>query len=98
MNDTPAHISPILIGAALLGAGIALRQVQPKALSLPERPDRAYTDRGLQRVARKSRDAVATFLPSNMTGSIGRSLAIMGAGLVMVRLLDMAVDDTDQLF
>ena len=98
MKNAPAEISPLLIGAALLGAGIALRQVQPSVLSLPDRPDQLHTGRGLQRAARKTRDGIASVLPSNLTGSIGRSLAIMGAGLVMVRLLDMAVDDSDQLF
>ncbi|MBJ3763919.1 hypothetical protein ILP92_14295 [Maribius pontilimi] len=87
-----------MLGAALLGTGLLLRQWHPKALSLPERPDRPHRDRGMRRAARKTRDGIARVLPSNMTGSLGRTLAIMGAGLVMVRLLDMAVDEQEHLF
>ncbi|SPJ26281.1 hypothetical protein [Palleronia abyssalis] len=96
-NPTPAT-SPLLIGAALVGAGLLLRQWEPRALNLPDRPDRPHRDRGAKRMARKTRDTVAKILPGNLTGSIGRTLLIMGAGLVLVRLLDMAADESEQLF
>jgi len=90
--------SPLLIGAALLGAGLILRNWQPSALSLPEPPDVPHRDSGWQKAARRTRDVFARVLPGNMTGSIGRTLVIMGAGLVLIRLLDMAVDDQEALF
>ncbi|WOI56899.1 hypothetical protein [Palleronia sp. LCG004] len=98
MKNPPSELSPILLGTALLGAGLLLRQWEPGALSLPSKPDVVHRDRGLKRAARRTRDGIARFLPSNMTGSLGRSLAIMGAGLVLVRLLDMAVEDDETLF
>ncbi len=100
MSTTPRSIgrSPLLIGAALLAGGLLLRQWQPAVLSLPEPEDRRHRDRGRRRAFRQARDGIARFLPSNMTGSLGRSLAIMGTGLVLVRLLDMAVDDDETLF
>ena len=94
----PARTSPFLLGAALLGAGLVLRQWEPEALRLPERPTRPHLDRGASRMARKTRDLIARILPGNMTGSMGRTLVIMGAGLVLVRLLDMAADEQERLF
>ena len=94
----PAQTSPLILGAALLGAGLVLRNWEPEALRLPDRPDRPHRDRGARRVARKTRDGIARVLPGNMTGSVGRTLVIMGAGLVLVRLLDMAADEQEQLF
>ncbi|NNE51022.1 MAG: hypothetical protein HKN30_01305 [Sulfitobacter sp.] len=88
-----------MAGLALLGAGLLLRRWQPSALNLPDRPDKDdHKDKGVAKAARKSRDGVATVLPKNMTGSIGRSLIIMGAGLIMVRALDELVEDDDALF
>ena len=55
-------------------------------------------DRGLRRAARKSRNGLAMILPSNLTGSIGRSLMIMGAGLLTLRLLDLLADQDEQLY
>lgn len=91
--------SPIVTGLALLGTGFLFSRWRPSALSLPEREDDGDSrDRGVARAARKSRDGIATILPRNMTGSIGRSLMIMGAGLIMVRALDELVEDEDALF
>ena len=98
MKTGPAEISPFLIGAALIGAGYALRQVQPSIFSLPDKPDQLHRDSGAQRVARITRDGIAKVLPSNLTGSVGRTLLMMGAGLVLIRLLDMAADEGEQLF
>ncbi len=91
--------SPLLAGLALLGAGLLIRRWQPKLLDLPDTPsDTHHKDRGVRRAARKSRDGLASILPGNMTGSIGRSLIIMGAGLLLVRALDELVEDEDALF
>ncbi|SEN42884.1 hypothetical protein [Palleronia pelagia] len=97
-RNAPAELSPIIVGAALLGTGMLLRRWQPSALSLPERPDTLHRDSGARRAARKTRDGIARVLPSNLTGSLGRTLIIAGAGLVLVRLLDFAVDDGEALF
>lgn len=98
MKNTPQS-SPIITGLALLGAGLLVRRWRPTALTLPERGETENrSDRGVARVARKSRDGIASILPGNMTGSIGRSLMIMGAGLIMVRALDELVEDEDALF
>tara|TARA_R110002110_G_scaffold117021_24_gene289242 strand:+ start:376 stop:672 length:297 start_codon:yes stop_codon:yes gene_type:complete len=91
--------SPLLAGLALLGAGLLVRRWQPDLLALPDRPDDAAgNDRGVRRAARKSRDGLAGVLPGNLTGSIGRSLIVMGAGLLMIRALDELVEAEDRLF
>ncbi|MCX8225792.1 MAG: hypothetical protein OTI35_06935 [Sulfitobacter sp.] len=97
MDNSP-RTSPLLAGIALLGAGLVLRQVKPAFLSLPEPDARNHNDRGVRRAARKSRDGLAKVLPSNLTGSIGQSLIIMGFGLLTIRALDAMVDDENALF
>jgi hypothetical protein len=98
MDKPVFELSPWLIGALLVGGGLLLRAWEPTALTLPDRPDAMHRDRGMRRGIRRTRDGIARILPSNMTASIGRSLVIMGAGLVLVRLLDMAVEDGEELF
>lgn len=97
MERSP-RTSPLVAGIALVGAGLMLRLVKPAMLSLPEPDGKKRHDRGIPRAARKSRDGVAALMPSNLTGSIGRSLIIMGLGLVAVRALDSLVDDEDAIF
>ncbi|WP_037227929.1 hypothetical protein [Roseobacter sp. GAI101] len=97
MDNSP-RTSPLLAGLALVGAGLALRQIQPSVLALPEPDGLDRNDSGVRRAARKSRDGLASVLPSNLTGSIGRSLMIMGLGLVTIRALDALVDDKDALY
>lgn len=98
MAKTPQS-SPLLAGLALLGAGLVMRRWQPGVLELPGKPDNAKSkDRGMRRIARKSRDGLASVLPGNLTGSIARSMMIMGAGLILVRALDELVEDDDALF
>ena len=96
--DKSPRTSPLLAGLALVGAGLVLRQIQPSVLSLPQPDSADRNDRGVRRAARKSRDGLAGILPSNLTGSIGRSLMIMGLGLVTIRALDALVDDQDALY
>ena len=97
MDQSPKS-SPVLTGIALLGAGLLIRQWQPDALRLPEPENKKRLDRGLPRAARKSRDGLAMILPSNLTGSIGRSLMVMGAGLLTLRALDFLADDNERLY
>lgn len=98
MQNPPPQSSPIIAGLALVGIGLLIRQWQPQALELPNTEGRTSRDRGLRRVARKSRDGLARVLPGNLTGSIARSLLVMGAGLILVRALDELVEDEDALF
>lgn len=98
MQNPPPQSSPIIAGLALVGIGLLIRQWQPQALELPSIEGRTSRDRGLRRVARKSRDGLARVLPGNLTGSIARSLLVMGAGLILVRALDELVGDEDALF
>lgn len=97
MNEPAPQTSPLVTGAVLLAAGLLLRQWQPRALRLPGRPETEVRDRGTARVARKVRDGIVRILPANLTGSIGRTLAVAGIGLILVRLLDMTVDDDSAL-
>tara|TARA_R110002049_G_scaffold23781_4_gene84497 strand:- start:2224 stop:2520 length:297 start_codon:yes stop_codon:yes gene_type:complete len=97
MDDSPQS-SPVLAGIVLLGAGLLIRQWQPDLLRLPEPENHTRRDRGLRRAARKSRDGLAGLLPSNLTGSISRTLMIMGAGLITLRALDLLVDEDEALF
>jgi hypothetical protein len=94
----PAKAAPLLSGAALLGAGLLVRLWKPRLLDVPEPDGRERNDRGLPRLARRSRDGLARVLPHNMTGTVARSLIIMGAGLILVRALDELVEDEDALF
>lgn len=98
MRHPSTRNSPLVTGALLFVLGLLLRRWHPDALRLPEPPRRGTRGRGVPRAARQARDGIARVLPTNLTGSIGRTLAIAGAGLVLVRLLDMTVDDDDSLF
>lgn len=93
MTKPTPQTSPLVTGAVLLAAGLLLRQWQPRALRLPGPSKAELRDRGTERVARKFRNGIVRILPANLTGSIGRTLAIAGIGLILVRLLDMSVDD-----
>ena len=94
----PSTQMPLLTGLLLVGAGLLLRRWKPRALTLPDPADRPRHSRGVRGAATDARDGLATVLPDNLTGSIGRSLIIMGAGLVLVRALDAVADDEDALF
>lgn len=98
MNDPMPQTSPLVTGAVLLAAGLLLRQWQPRALRLPGPPTAEIHERRTARVTRRVRDGIVRILPANLTGSIGRTLAIAGIGLILVRLLDMTVDDDATLF
>ena len=50
------------------------------------RPDR-------RDAAKAARDGIARFMPNNLTKTLGRSLVLMGAATIAVRMLDELVDD-----
>ena len=98
--DEPGKNTPLIAAAALVGTGVLLRQWQPTALDMPE-PKRKvlHRDKGISRKIRKTRDKVAKFaLPSNMLTSLGNSLLAIGGGLILLRLVDEVVDDSERLF
>lgn len=86
--------APLIIGATLIAGGLLLHAWKPAALSLPDRPDAA----GPASRARRLRDGIMRLLPGNVTQSLGRSLVVAGAGIVLLRLLDLAVEDGEELF
>lgn len=84
------RMMPLLIGAGLIGAGLALRGREPSFLSLPE--PAALEDNedagALTRAAMVVRDRVDDFAPNNLMSTIARSLLISGASMIVVRMLD----------
>ncbi|KAF0677351.1 hypothetical protein [Profundibacterium mesophilum] len=97
MNRRPPRHSPFAVGAILLGIGVLLRLWRPSFLDLPERP-RGRSGRGLTAAAHRTQDGIAAVLPGNLTGGVGRSLILLGAGLIALRALDEIVDDDQRLF
>jgi hypothetical protein len=95
MSRDPGY-NPFLVGPAMVGVGLAARQIEPDTLSRPapgrdrQRLGDARHDRD---AARHARDGIARFIPANLTRSKGRTLIIMGAALLAVRALDEFVED-----
>ena len=97
MIKRPSRHSPFLIGAILLAIGALLRLWRPTYLDLPDRP-KGRTGSGLPAMAHRTQDGIAAVLPGNLTGGVGRSLILLGAGLIAIRALDEIVDDDQRLF
>ena len=91
------RLLPIAIGAGLLAAGALLWRAKPRALDFPEpAPLKDSSSASLyQRAVRKSRDSVKVIAPDNLGVSLGRSMVIAGAALVVTRLLDELSDSLD---
>lgn len=90
-----AGYTPFLAGLAMVGLGLAVRRIAPETLTLPApatRPRLRDVRRGRD-AARVARDGIASVMPANLTGSLGRTLIIMGAGVLAIRALDELVDD-----
>ena len=86
--------TPLIAGLVCVGVGAMLQHARSDRLSLPEPPDTGTAHRGRRkRAARRSRDAIAGFLPDNLLNAIGRTLMIAGAGMIAVRALDEYLDD-----
>ena len=87
-----ARITPLLYAGGMLAVGAALLIAKPRFGEVPE-PRQASdlpSASRWRRAARTSRDTVQPFAPSNVTDSLGRSLLLGGAALVLTRLLDEA--------
>ncbi|KAA9005316.1 hypothetical protein F3S47_18200 [Histidinibacterium aquaticum] len=85
-----------MVGLAMVGVGLAVRQLKPETLRLPEpggKSPRLRDVRDVKGAAHKARDALAGFIPDNLFGSLGRTLMIMGGAMIAVRALDELVDD-----
>ncbi|QFT64680.1 hypothetical protein SAMN05421853_101184 [Roseivivax halotolerans] len=95
LPENSASYAPFLIGIAMVGFGLALRRTEPNTLSLPEpnRPARLKDVKSGRDAARVARDGIARFIPANLTGSLGRTLILMGGATIAVRALDELVDD-----
>lgn len=91
----PADARPLLLGAGLVGLGVLLRVLRPRALDLPRRDTPLRRPRNASRgeVARFARDGITEVLPDNLSDSVGRSLLLIGAGLIVARALDEIADD-----
>ncbi|MGR3370565.1 MAG: hypothetical protein ACU0CC_01310 [Sagittula sp.] len=84
--------TPLLFGGALIGLGAVLLKVKPRIGHVPNptpfRDGKTAKRRHIN--ARKARDTVKAFAPTNVTDQIGRSLVLGGAALLLTRLLDEA--------
>ena len=94
-EDRRADLMPVVAGLGMLGLGLFLRQTAPSALRLPEpgRRKRLRDVRSGRDAAHVARDGIARFIPDNLTGSLGRTLILMGTATIAVRILDELVDD-----
>lgn len=87
------RFGPLALAGGLVAGGAMLLKMRPGALELPEPAllgDDNHEASGARRLARRSRDGVAHFVPSNLSDSLGRSLVIAGLALAVTRLLDEA--------
>ncbi len=90
---TPAvqdRMIPVAVGLGLLAVGTLMWRYPPSALALPdpEPIEDVDEDSRWRRAVQKSRDGVAHIAPSNLGVSLGRSMVIGGAALLITRLLD----------
>ncbi|WP_185804438.1 hypothetical protein [Pontivivens nitratireducens] len=89
-RDTAMTAAPFAAAIGLVAAGFALTRWKPGALDMPEPnatprlPD--FRDGG--DIVRQLREGAAALSPRNLTDTLGRSLIISGALLLMVRAID----------
>ncbi|SFE30044.1 hypothetical protein [Roseivivax sediminis] len=96
MPEGLAAYTSLIAGAALIGAGLLLRRTEPSVLRLPEparKPQHFRDVRSGSDAVRATRDGIARFTPRNLTKTLGRSLVLMGAATIAVRMLDELTDD-----
>lgn len=98
--DKPMREAPLVAGVALLVCGALLMRLGPDLLEMPQR--RKARESALARfrrgdrvgaAAQQARDRLVDILPSNLLGGIGRALVFAGAGVLVVRLLDLLAGD-----
>lgn len=84
------RIAPVLYAGGMLALGVALIAAKPRIGNVPK-PRRIGDENAasrLRRAAIRGRDGVEAFAPSNITDSLGRSLILGGAALLIARVLD----------
>ncbi|WP_226623479.1 hypothetical protein [Alloyangia pacifica] len=86
------RLAPMLFAGGLLAVGAVLLKTKPRIGHVPEPRQFGNLPRRskARRAALATRDQVSTFAPTNVTDSLGRSLMIGGAALLLTRLLDEA--------
>ena len=89
-QDATERLAPIAFAAGVVVAGAAIWRAQPSAFDMPEATPIGDDDAPgrVARFARGSRDRLARIAPDNLAVSIGRSLVISGAALLIVRLFE----------
>ena len=92
------RLFPVIYAGGMLAAGLALLIAKPGIGRVPEarQAKDAPGDQRVRRAAQAGRDAAHHFAPTNVTDSIGRSLVIGGAALLLTRLLDEASGRNDR--
>ena len=99
-HEEPIREAPLVAGLALVIGGALLMRMDPDVLAMPRR--RPASERAGERfrrgdrvgaAAQKSRDKVLRAMPSNLLAGVGRAVAMAGAGLLLVRLLDRLAGD-----
>ena len=85
-----AALAPYAAAIGLATAGAALMRWRPGALDMPEpkATPRLPDFRDGRDVVRQIRESAATLSPRNLTDTLGRSLVVSGALLLIVRIID----------
>ncbi|MBE9638238.1 hypothetical protein IQ782_15400 [Salipiger pacificus] len=86
------RLAPIVFAGGLLAIGALLIKAKPRIGHVPQPKQFGDLPRRsrARRAALTTRDHVAPFAPTNVTDSLGRSLMLGGAALLLTRLLDEA--------
>ncbi|WP_102107714.1 hypothetical protein [Oceaniglobus roseus] len=90
-----SRVSPALVSLGLIGLGALLWRSKPSLMDMPDPVplgDHA-DDTLLRRAARRSRDGVSRIAPGNLGVSLGRSMVVAGAAMLLTRLLDEIASD-----
>jgi hypothetical protein len=100
IREAPIREAPIIAGVALVVCGALLMRLGPDLLAMPaprtaRQSALARFRRGdrLGGVAQQIRGALVEILPANVLGGLGRGLVFAGAGILVVRLLDLLAGD-----
>ncbi|WP_373355887.1 hypothetical protein [Pseudoroseicyclus sp. CXY001] len=91
------RLVPLAYAGGMLAIGAALLLARPGIGEVPEASPLGHAPRRgrLRRAAHWARDGLQSFAPTNVTDSLGRSLVIGGAALLLTRLLDEVAGPED---
>jgi hypothetical protein len=99
--EEPIREAPVIAGVALVICGALLMRLGPDLLAMPAprkaRQSALVRFRGGDRlgaVAQQVRQALVEILPANVLGGLGRGLVFAGAGILVVRLLNLLDDES----